>query len=509
MSNHIKKDSAMNKNKIGTPKSAVIVCIIAVFAMSLIPGCRQSQSKLLLNNLQLGFYKTDIEFISCNLNEDFIPTNFDYTATVEKSYTSVVYVTPELDSLSTTTIKINGEEANSGERFKLELKPGENIISIALTSKSGASKSYSLNITQKDLSNVYSSELIAPGVWRLGDFGGFIGNDNMYLIEGKDKALLFDTGMGTGDLAGYVKSLTNLPVEVVITHGHRDHFGQLGQFMDNTVYISKKEITRIPAEFMNSKFKFIKQGDKIDLGGGKIFEVLELPGHTMGSLLFLDASGKFLVVSDDVGAGAMVWMHLPGCVAVDEYRDGLMKIEEKLKNLDGVTLLVGHHYQEKVPLTGPAGKQFFTDMRIVSEKVISGEIIGKLAHTTRNGVTTDLRQARYGLAELWYNPENLITHPASLGFLSIQTNKGDEIITRPVFSSFQTKYTAKVPEDLNTVVIIPKAYDSNYRNMIINGKPVKSDAVYTAKMAKGTNKVDITITAKDSSVKTYTLEITK
>jgi hydroxyacylglutathione hydrolase len=503
------KIQKMKNYKLIKACSRFLMAIIVLSLFNILPGCKQKNSDLLLKNLHLGFYKTDIEFISCNLNEEFIPSNFDYTATVEKSYTSFVYVTPELDSLSTTTIKINDQEANSGERFKLELKPGENIINISLTSKSGASKSYSLTITQKDLSNVYSSELIAPGVWRLGDFGGFIGNDNMYLIEGKDKALLFDTGMGTGDLAGYIKSLTGLPVEVVITHGHRDHFGQLGQFKDNTVYISKKEITRIPAEFMNSKFKFIKQGDMIDLGGGKIFEVLELPGHTMGSLLFLDASGKFLVVSDDVGAGAMVWMHLPGCVAVDEYRDGLMKIEEKLKNLDGVTLLVGHHYQEKVPLTGPAGKQFFTDMRMVSEKVISGEFIGKLAHTTRNGVTTDLRQARYGLAELWYNPENLITHPASLGFLSIQTNTGDEIITRPVFSSFQTKYTAKVPEDLTTVVIIPKAYDSNYMSITINGKPVKSEAVYTAKLVKGTNKVDITITAKDSSVKTYTLEITK
>ena len=39
--------------------------------------------------------------------------------------------------------------------------------------------------------------------------------------------MLFDVGMGKGDLAGYVKTLTKLPVAVAITHGHGDHFGQV------------------------------------------------------------------------------------------------------------------------------------------------------------------------------------------------------------------------------------------------------------------------------------------
>jgi hypothetical protein len=186
-----------------------------------------------------------------------------------------------------------------------------------------------------------------------------------------------------------------------------------------------------------------------------------------------------------------------------------MKIEEKIKNLDGLTLLVGHHYQEKIPLTGSVGKQFFTDMRILSEKVISGEIIGKVAHTTRNGVTTELRQAHYGLAELWYNPENIITHPASLGFLTMQTSSGADIVTRPPFSSFQTKYASKVTEDVVSVGITPKAYDSEYRSMTINGKPVKSETVHNVKLIKGSNNIDIAVTARDGSVKTYNFEITK
>jgi glyoxylase-like metal-dependent hydrolase (beta-lactamase superfamily II) len=499
----------MKPKKFISSGSKLLIAITVISMIIIATACRQNNSDLLLKDLQLGFYKTDIEFIDCKMNEAFSPTLFNYTANVEKSLTASMYVTPETDSISTGIIKINGLEAKSGERFKVELKPGENIINITVNKQNGNSKSYQLTIIQEDFSTVYLSELIAPGVWRLDDFGGFVGNENMYLIEGKDKALLFDTGMGKGDLAGYVKSLTNLPVEVVITHGHFDHFGQLDQFRDNTVYMSKKEITRVPAELINSGFKWIKDGDLIDLGGGRILEVLELPGHTMGSLLFLDPINKVMVVSDDVGAGAMVWMHIPGCTAIDEYRDGLMKIEEKIKNLDGLTLLVGHHYQEKIPLTGSVGKQFFTDMRILSEKVISGEIIGKVAHTTRNGVTTELRQAHYGLAELWYNPENIITHPASLGFLTMQTSSGADIVTRPPFSSFQTKYASKVTEDVVSVGITPKAYDSEYRSMTINGKPVKSETVHNVKLIKGSNNIDIAVTARDGSVKTYNFEITK
>jgi hypothetical protein len=43
-------------------------------------------------------------------------------------------------------------------------------------------------------------------------------------------------------------------------------------------------------------------------------------------------------------------------------------------------------------------------MRILTEKVLKGEIIGNLVSTTRGARITDIRQAYYGLAGLWYNP---------------------------------------------------------------------------------------------------------
>jgi hypothetical protein len=229
----------------------------------------------------------------------------------------------------------------------------------------------------------------------------------------------------------------------------------------------------------------------------------------MGCVVFLDRKNKIAVTGDGISSGSMVFMFGTACAALDQYKDGLKRAEEKLKDLDSLTLLVGHVYQEKTPLTGTAGKQIFTDMRIIAEKVLGGEVVGKTEYTMRGDVKSELRQANYGLAGLWYNPDNLITQPASLGNISIQIPDGATLITRPVFSSFQTSYTASVPEDVAGVEIFPTVYYSAYKSMTINGKPAKSDAVFGSKLAKGDNKFDILIVAGDGSAKTYTFTIKK
>jgi hydroxyacylglutathione hydrolase len=49
------------------------------------------------------------------------------------------------------------------------------------------------------------------------------GSQNMYLLEGREKALLIDTGWGAGNLRALVEKLTSKPVIVTNTHGHLDH----------------------------------------------------------------------------------------------------------------------------------------------------------------------------------------------------------------------------------------------------------------------------------------------
>jgi glyoxylase-like metal-dependent hydrolase (beta-lactamase superfamily II) len=357
-----------------------------------------------LAGIELGYYKTDIEYVKCNMNEPFAYDHNNYTATVDQSYTASMFVTPFLnEDQEGFLIRIDGIYANCGERYRVEMKMGDNPVQISVTSKDGSVNTYNLNIMRKDLSEVYVSELIAEGVWRIKDFGGFVGNEDMYLFIGEKKALLFDTGMGKGDLAGYVRNLTNLPLEVAISHGARDHHGQNDQFKNNKVYYPEKDINSLPATIDRSKYVLVREGDKIDIGG-RVFEVIDLPGHSLGHVVYLDREHNLAFTADILGSGDKVYMQGKNRTSMETYLNGLRHFEEKVQGLNGLTLLVGHSFQTKTPLTGVAGLQMITDMRVLAEKLIKGEIIGKLVFSNRNGVATTMREAYFGLAGMYYNP---------------------------------------------------------------------------------------------------------
>ena len=44
-----------------------------------------------------------------------------------------------------------------------------------------------------------------------------------FVLEGTEKALMIDSGMNTPDAAEIAKSVTSKPLELLNTHGDRDH----------------------------------------------------------------------------------------------------------------------------------------------------------------------------------------------------------------------------------------------------------------------------------------------
>ena len=67
-------------------------------------------------------------------------------------------------------------------------------------------------------------------IWLLNDNNEATG----YLVAGKEKALVIDTMIGYEDVHAVVRTLTDLPLVVVNTHGHCDHIYGNIYFEDST-----------------------------------------------------------------------------------------------------------------------------------------------------------------------------------------------------------------------------------------------------------------------------------
>ncbi len=119
----------------------------------------------------------------------------------------------------------------------------------------------------------------------------------MYLITGSKRAVLLDTGFGTGDLKSCVSGLTALPVCVWHTHGHMDHAGADEQFGE--VWIHPGDKGMIAGMMPELVIRDLEDGRTIDLGGRKLM-ARHTPGHTAGSVSVLDPENKVIFSGDNV-----------------------------------------------------------------------------------------------------------------------------------------------------------------------------------------------------------------
>jgi hydroxyacylglutathione hydrolase len=150
-----------------------------------------------------------------------------------------------------------------------------------------------------------------------------------YLIIGKEKAILIDTGWGTVDLKKIVLALTSLPLIVVNTHGHIDHI--YGNYQFDDIYIRKEDLIMLHCDFIRErrlnisrqhgtnllpdglteeswaeanikKITFLNDIKYFSLGDRNI-EIILTPGHTAGSVCFLDTKSRILFSGDSIWEG--------------------------------------------------------------------------------------------------------------------------------------------------------------------------------------------------------------
>ena len=167
----------------------------------------------------------------------------------------------------------------------------------------------------------YGKAKLREGFTRIKD-----GIVNEFLIEGSDKAVLFDTGLDLFNIRDYVGKLTDKELIVVNSHFHPDHAN--GNHHFEKVWIGEADLPTCTTD--NVYFKLVddivtamfrqypktrklqpwidrfimtkqgdtqylplKDGDEIDLGRKKLI-VKSFPGHTPGSITLLDPALKFI-----------------------------------------------------------------------------------------------------------------------------------------------------------------------------------------------------------------------
>ncbi len=238
------------------------------------------------------------------------------------------------------------------------LRAGYSIRAMAM--KEGAANSnvatFLYTIDRKDRT-AYVSEEVLPGVRMIRDSE----NDKMFLIRGTQKAMLIDTGMGQGALKKYVTQYAGgLPVEVILTHNHPDHIGQVDQFIDGGIeYIGEADrpsvaqrLSRagIQQPVIDRNLKAVKDGDRIDIGGRQLM-IVEAPGHTKGCIAILDEQNGVLFAGDSFGSNNptvpdALWMQ--SGPPLDDYLSSVRVARARLRG-KVKAVLTGHN---DVPLTG-------------------------------------------------------------------------------------------------------------------------------------------------------------
>lgn len=187
----------------------------------------------------------------------------------------------------------------------------------------------------------------------------------MYLVEGKEKAVLVDTCLGVGHLRKFVENLTDKPITVLLTHGHVDH--ALGAPEFDEVYMNSADIEvyekmspleerigyiqanlggNLPVfteedyvQPVPADFKELKDGQSFDLGGVHI-EVYALPGHTHGTMVMLIPEERALILGDACNNSTFLFDE--NSLSVNEYRENLIQVKEKLEGKYDMTYLCHH-----------------------------------------------------------------------------------------------------------------------------------------------------------------------
>lgn len=217
------------------------------------------------------------------------------------------------------------------------------------------------------------------------------GNVFAFLVEGSERAVLVDTGYGIGSLKQYVDSLTQLPYDVLITHGHLDHAGGAAEF--DTVYLNMKDLQVAEKQTtLEARIDYFAKGGTIldaneiippkdmseylplcdeqsfDLGGITV-TMLDLNGHTPGCMCMLVEELRVILLGD--ACNSYGYMQFPEGCSLREYYRHLTDFRKHLDRFDQVWFSHPHNF---------GTKEIVEETITLCEEIISGKRIGMPAN---------------------------------------------------------------------------------------------------------------------------------
>ncbi|MCR4649431.1 MAG: MBL fold metallo-hydrolase [Lachnospiraceae bacterium] len=136
---------------------------------------------------------------------------------------------------------------------------------------------------------------INENTWRIEDDGV-----RFFVFEGTEKAALIDTGMNTQNAREIAEEITRLPLILINTHADPDHIAGNAAFEE--FYMSPAEEGNLKDNNGSGRILPVKEGDIIDLGE-RTLKIIDIPGHTPGSIAILDEKNRVLVSGDSVQNG--------------------------------------------------------------------------------------------------------------------------------------------------------------------------------------------------------------
>ncbi len=145
-----------------------------------------------------------------------------------------------------------------------------------------------------------------------------------YLINGSERSLLIDTGLGICNIRDEIIKLTDKPITAIATHIHWDHIGGHKYFPD--FYAHEDELNWLNGEFpltmeqiksmvidrcdlpegydvnryeffQGNPTRVMRDNEVIDIGG-RCIQVLHTPGHSPGSMCFWEKERGYLFTGD-------------------------------------------------------------------------------------------------------------------------------------------------------------------------------------------------------------------